>query len=181
MIIDIHTHTFPDKIAQQTISYLSKAGHVTAYTDGTRSGLLEGMDKGEVKIDLSVILPVATKAEQVPKINSYAAMENENEGKRLFSFGCMHPDFPDTKKEIKRIKKLGLKGIKIHPVYQGTDIDDKKFLHIIDLCVENGLIVVTHAGDDIGFPGIEHCSPKMCRNVVDKIGDFPFVLAHMGR
>ena len=40
------------------------------------------------------------------------------------SFGAMHPDFEDHAAELKRIKALGLKGIKIHPVYQGVDLDD---------------------------------------------------------
>ena len=30
-------------------------------------------------------------------------------------------------------------------------------------------IVLTHAGIDIGFPGVVHCSPQMCRNVWNEI------------
>ena len=73
-----------------------------------------------------------------------------------------------------------MKGIKIHPIYQDTNIDDIKYLRIFERAAELDLIVVTHAGLDIGFPGLVRCSPKMSRHVVDEIGDFKFVLAHMG-
>ena len=77
-------------------------------------------------------------------------------------------------------KKNGLKGVKIHPVYQGVDIDDIRYLRILDKCAELGLIVVMHAGDDIGFPGKVNCSPKMIRHALDQVGDVTLVTAHMG-
>ncbi|WP_026515907.1 amidohydrolase family protein [Butyrivibrio sp. MC2021] len=177
MIIDIHTHTFPEKIAAKAIESLSKEAHIVANTDGTNAGLKTSMK--EASVNISVIMPVATSAEQVVKINDRAVKVNEEE-ESLISFGCIHPEFEDYRNELRRIADLGIKGIKIHPVYQKLDIDDVKFLDIIDCAAENGLIVLTHAGLDVGFPGVVKCSPKMCRHVWDEIGSFKFVLAHMG-
>lgn len=177
MIIDIHTHTFPEKIAAKAIESLSKEAHIMANTDGTNTGLKVSMKEADV--DISVIMPVATSAEQVVKINDRAARVNEEETS-LISFGCIHPEFEDYRNELRRIAEHGIKGIKIHPVYQKLDIDDVIFLNIIDCAAENGLIVLTHAGLDVGFPGVVKCSPKMCRHVWDEIGSFKFVLAHMG-
>ena len=75
---------------------------------------------------------------------------------------------------------MGFKGIKIHPVYQGTDIDDKNFLRIFYRAAELDLIVIAHAGLDIGYPGVVRCTPKMSRHVIEEVGDFKFILAHMG-
>ena len=133
----------------------------------------------EAEVDISVIMPVATSAEQVVKINDRAVRVNEEETS-LISFGGIHPEFEDYRNELRRIAERGIKGIKIHPVYQKLDIDDAKFLNIIDCAAENDLIVLTHAGLDVGFPGVVKCSPKMCRHVWDEIGPFKFVLAHMG-
>ena len=58
MIIDFHTHTFPDKIAAQTIAYLAEKGNVKPFRAGTLSSLKESMKRAGV--DYSVILPVAT-------------------------------------------------------------------------------------------------------------------------
>ena len=42
MIIDFHTHMFPDKIAARTIDFLSKTGgDMNPFTDGTWKGLKE--------------------------------------------------------------------------------------------------------------------------------------------
>ncbi|MBD3878510.1 MAG: amidohydrolase family protein [Quinella sp. 1Q5] len=176
MIIDMHTHIFPDEIAAAVIDKLSRVSRTPAFTDGTLNGLLKSMDAAQ--INLSVILPVATSPRQVEKINASAAELNEGDG--VISFGSVHPDYTNYREELSRLKNRGLKGIKLHPVYQDANLDDVKFLRIIDRAAELGLIVVTHAGLDIGFPGVIRCSPKMARHVVEEVGDFKFVLAHMG-
>ena len=71
MIIDIHTHTFPEKIVTQALKQLSGNSHTVPFTDGTVNGLLASQKKAG--IDLSVILPVATAARQVMHINDSAA------------------------------------------------------------------------------------------------------------
>ena len=179
MIIDMHTHIFPDEISAAVIEKLSRVSRTPAFTDGTLSGLQKSMD--EAQINLSVILPVATNPKQVEKINSSSAKLNEKFfGEGIFSLGCIHPDYTNYLEELARVKNFGLKGIKIHPVYQDTNLDDVKFLRILDRAAELDLIVVTHAGLDIGFPGVVRCSPQMAKKVVDEVGDFKFVLAHMG-
>ncbi len=176
-IIDFHTHTFPDHIAAKAIGRLSRASHTVPFSDGTDAGLLVRMD--ESGTDLSVILPVATSPKQVERINDTAAEVN-GRYPRLHSFGGIHPDYEGWKGELARIRDLGLKGIKIHPVYQDTDLDDIRFLRILDRCAELGLIVTAHAGLDIGFPGIVRCSPKMAAHALAEVPGVTLVLAHMG-
>ena len=179
MIIDMHTHIFPEKIAASVIEKLSLTSRTKYFSDGTINGLKSSMDAAQ--IDYSVILPVATTAKQVEKINSSAAALNEKHfGEGIISFGCIHPDFTNYREELSRVKNHGLKGIKIHPVYQDTNLDDTKYMRILDRAAELDLIVVTHAGFDIGFPGVVRCSPQMAKKVVDTVGDFKFVAAHMG-
>lgn len=179
MVIDFHTHIFPEKIALGTVQLLSAKSKTIPFSDGTLSGLLNNMQRAD--INFSVILPVATKPEQVEKINNSAALTNEKFfAQGIISFAAMHPDFENFSAELLRIKNLGFKGIKIHPVYQSTNLDDKKYLKIFYRAAELDLIVVTHAGLDIGFPGVVRCSPQMSKNVVEQVGDFKFVLAHMG-
>lgn len=178
MIIDFHTHIFPNKIAEKTIQSLSNKANVKASTNGTLEGLLQSMEQAQV--DMSVILPVATKVAQMENINTYAKSVCENYPGKLISFGGIHPDCEDYKKELKHIKNLGLKGIKIHPDYQGVMIDDVRFMNIIEYASELGLIVVTHAGIDIGIPEPVHCPPDKMRKVLDKIKPEKMVLAHFG-
>ena len=185
MIIDFHTHTFPDKIAGRALTKLSHNSHSKPFTDGTDTGLVRSMK--ESGIDLSVILPVATDPAQVMGINDSAARrEEERLAEGLISFGAMHPDYEDWHGELARIRENGMKGIKIHPVYQETDLDDIRLLRIYDRCAELGLSVVIHAGFDIGFPGVDRCSPERSLHALhelrtgDRENGFRFILAHMG-
>ena len=176
MIIDFHTHTFPDKIADAALASLRAKSHTVSFTNGMTSGLKESMK--EAGIDWSVVLPVATNPQKVSSINDLSATLTEKEG--LIYFGCIHPDMEDAKGEIVRLAGLGLKGIKLHPVYQGVDLDDIRYLRILDAAAEQDLIVVTHSGDDIGFPGVVHCTPQMAKNALKQVGNVKLVLAHMG-
>lgn len=176
MIIDFHTHTFPDRIAAAAIHKMQGDCHSAAFTEGTASALTASM--AQAGIDRSVVLPVATNPAKVSSINEVSASQNGKNG--LIYFGCIHPDCENWQAELDRIADLGLRGIKLHPVYQGADFDDIRYLRILERAAELGLIVVTHAGDDIGFPGVVRCSPEMIRNAVKQTGCGPLVLAHMG-
>lgn len=176
MIIDFHTHTFPDKIASLAVTKLSADGHIPYHSDGTVSGLKNSMQKAG--IDYSVVLPVATNPQKLNSMNNVSIELNGKDG--LVYFGAMHPDAPDWKEEISRIAENGIKGIKIHPVYQDVDINDIRYLRILNYAAELGLVVLMHAGDDIGFPGVVHCSPKMTADALKQVGNVKMVLAHMG-
>lgn len=179
MIIDIHTHTFPDKIAAGAIAKLQSASHTRPFSDGTNAGLTASMARAG--IDACVILPVATNAHQVPHVNDSAALVNSRGAETgLYSFGCIHPDTPDCREELGRIARLGLRGIKLHPAYQATNFDDPKYLRILDRAGELGLVVLTHAGVDIGLPSPVYCTPEMVLNALKQVGPVKLVLAHMG-
>ncbi len=178
MVIDFHTHIFPEKIAARTIEALEQKGNLKAATDGTLEGLLASMKRSGV--DLSVILPVATKPSQFESIQSFAKSVNEQYQGKLLSFGGIHPDCEDYKKELDTIKAFGFKGIKIHPDYQGVMIDDIRYLRIIEYASELGLIILTHAGTDIGMPDPVHCTPQKMRKVLDTVKPQKMVLAHFG-
>lgn len=179
MIIDIHTHTFPDKIAAATLDKLKHLSHTIPFTDGTAVGLAASMARAGV--DRSVVMPVATSPRQVPHVNDASARMNELGAQTgVLSFGCMHPDFDGWKEELARVRDLGLKGIKLHPQYQDTDFDDPRYLRILDRCGELGLVVLTHAGLDIGMPGKDNCAPEMVARVLEQVGPVKLVLAHMG-
>lgn len=177
-IIDFHTHTFPDKIVAKTIAALEEEAGITAKSDGTLAGLMASMKR--TGVDMSVIMPVVTRPEQFQTINNYAAQINEQYGDSIISFGGIHPDSQNYKKELDYIKSLGLKGIKIHPDYQSTMVNDIGYKHIIDYASQLDLIVMTHAGIDIGIPEPVHCPPIKALEVIEELQPPGFILAHMG-
>lgn len=179
LIVDLHTHIFPDKIAASAITKLQQTGGTCPCTDGTRAGLQSSM--AQAGIDLSVVLPVATGAGQVVHVNDASARINEQTRQTgVLSLGCMHPDYGDYKTELCRIREMGFKGIKLHPAYQNVNFDDIRYLRIIEEASALGLVVVTHAGIDIGLPQPNRCTPDQILQVLKQVEPDKLVLAHMG-
>ncbi|MCI9378832.1 MAG: amidohydrolase family protein [Eubacterium sp.] len=178
-MIDFHTHTFPDKISEGVLAKLSKLSHTQYFTNGSVSGLLASME--EACVSYSVNLPVMTDAKQVEKVNGALIAEKDMLfSKGIITFGGMHPDYVAYKKELLRLKEHGILGIKVHPAYQNTDIDDIRMLRIIDAASELGLIVLTHAGIDIGIYDRNYTSVRQILNVINQVHPPKLVLAHMG-
>ena len=181
MLIDFHTHTFPDKIAEKTITLLNQkikdhfGYYLNPLTDGTVGCLDSVMDSQGV--DLSVILPIATKATQTETIiNASAQIRNS----RLISFATIHPDNDNKAETLQRIKEMGFVGIKIHPDYQDSFIDSKENLEILQICEKLGLYTVIHAGIDGGFPPPHHALPERIKNTLEYISGEYLIAAHLG-
>ncbi len=179
MLIDSHVHFFPDNIAQRTVDQLSAEGNVRPYGDGTLASLKKFMD--EDGVDLSINLPIATRADQVMKINRNMVESNLRE-RSVVSFGTMHPDFGPREKvreELKYLADNGVKGIKLHPEYQCFYPDDDRMTDIYNACADYNLIVYFHAGADVAFEDT-HGTPKRFAQVPQISGELKVVLAHMG-
>jgi len=182
MIIDFHTHVFPDKIAARTIDTLSKKGGIPPFSDGSVAGLLARMK--EANVDICVNLPVLTSPSQFDSVNRFAAEINErfaDQERRIISFAGIHPLCEDIEEKMKWIRAQGFLGVKIHPDYQDTFINDESYLKILRAAKEEDLIVVTHAGVDDGYPDCPvHCPPDRTLDVIRKVGHSKLVLAHYG-
>ncbi len=179
MIIDFHTHTFPEKIAQKVVNNLAKESCTKPFTDGSITGLLNSMKKAG--ITYSVNLPVMTSPEQVEKLNaSFITTKDELLEKGIIAFGGMHPDYENIREELTRLKNAGIPGIKIHPAYQKYDLDHPKMMNIIDIASELDMIVITHAGIDIGIYDHDYASVKHVLKILKEIAPPKLVLAHMG-
>ena len=95
-IIDIHTHVFPDELAERAVKQLAGRSGETACLDGTAAGLEESMRRNG--IGLGVTQPVSTKASQVASINSFAIELNRRPS--LINFGTLYPDYEGNAAEI---------------------------------------------------------------------------------
>lgn len=176
MIIDFHTHCFPDKIAEKALEKLSfVSGGMEYYTSGTVDGILSSMEKQDV--DLSVVLNIATNEHQQESVNNFAAEINKKDG--IVSFGSIYPKAKNALNELDRIHSLGLKGIKLHPEYQEFFVDDEFMKPIYKKIAQLGLVVVFHAGHDYGYSAPYHCMPQNLLNALKWI-EFPVVAAHWG-
>lgn len=176
MLIDFHTHAFPDTVAPKAMDKLSYvSGGLMPQSEGTVSSLKQEMKKDGV--DISVVLSIATSPGQQTNVNNFA--KEINDEKSIFAFGSVHPDAENVLEELERIKDMGLKGIKFHPEYQRFYVDDEKMKPIYKKISSLGLVTVFHSGYDYGYAPPYHCMPDNLLGAL-KWFDSPVIAAHWG-
>lgn len=185
MYIDFHTHAFTETIAEKAMNNLTRTMMESDFrdkalpvTNGTVGELLCKMD--EWGVDMSVILPIATKPSQQHTINNWALSVQNDHPDRLVCFGTVHPDAEDALSELERIKEIGLHGVKLHPDYQGFLANDRKAFPIYEKCAELGLPLIFHAGFDVVSPDCIHCTPKMGAEIIENFPKLKLIMAHLG-
>lgn len=177
MIIDFHTHAFPEKIASKTIEKLAEiAGGLTPNHGGSEKSLRQRVS--ELGADKAVMLSIATNPKQEFNVNSFAiSLINDDV---IIPFGSVHPESENIDFELKRLSDAGIKGIKLHPDYQNFYVDEERMFHIYEKIASYGFITVFHAGVDIGFPSPVHGTPERLRRALPYFNGAPVVAAHWG-
>lgn len=177
MLIDFHTHAFPDKLAAGAVASLAARAHFTPFTDGTVAGC-EALMKSQ-GVDRCVILNIAVSPKTEKNVNDFA-ISLLNRGKTVIPFGSVHPDSPSALQELARLKAAGIRGIKFHNEYQNFYVDDEKALPIYEKCAELGLIMLFHGGADRGFAPPVKTPPSRMRKVALRFPEAKIVVAHLG-
>lgn len=177
MIIDFHTHVFPDALAGRAVSTLLETinGIYTPVTDATVSGLVRHMAHSGV--DISVVLPVITKPSQLEDVNLWVRSIGSE---KIIPFGSIYPQTGSYKRDIDFILGLGLKGLKFHCEYQDFVVDAPEMLRIYDYALSRGLILLHHAGFDPGYEAPFRSSPERLANIVGVMRGGVIIAAHFG-
>ncbi len=181
MIIDFHTHCFPDALAPRAMGRLTDtiaSMHISPTTDGTAAGLLKSMRTAG--IDRSLVCNIATNAHQMGKVNDFAIALKQRYPDTLIPLGSLHPHADELTEALEHLMAAGISGIKLHPDYVGIDFDSPEFDDIFALCEEKNVFIITHAGFDPLSPDHMHCTPAMVRRVMARYPLLKLVVAHMG-
>ncbi len=175
MIIDFHTHAFPDAVAAKAVPRLEKVGNIKAHTKGTVDALLASMDSAG--IEKSVICSIATRPEQFEPILDWSRTIRSP---RIIPLPSIHPDDPDCFEHIQRVKEEGFIGIKMHPYYQDYFLADQKLDDFYAALSDSSLILVAHCGFDIGFPRTRCADPAQILQLLSKFPKLRFIATHFG-
>ena len=177
-VFDIHTHVYPDAIAQKAAAALGSFYHFEPHGGGTFSDFLEdgrGVRQG------FLLLGVATNAHQVPKVNRFLAQcvnKALEQGYLAYGFAGLHQDTKDMTAALESARRDGLCGLKLHPDIQGVDINDKRLYPAYDYLCQNHLPLCLHMGDD--RPAFQFSAPE---KLLALLRDFPHLrvlAAHFG-
>ncbi len=175
MRIDIHTHAFPDRLAQRATAGMSRILGFPCQGTGLLSDLAE--DERKASIDMHVVLCCAATAGSTANVNTYALQCHKQEG--TLAFGSIHPDCSSWEQELDRLENGGIRGLKLHPEYQGIAIDDARFEPLFEAC-QGRFCVLVHTGGTRDTQALSKSSPARLLNVLRKFPRLDVVAAHFG-
>ncbi len=123
-----------------------------------------------------------------PSVNDFAAAIARTAPERLVPFGSVHPRFtPDADGEVRRLKDLGIRALKVHPPHQlfaaNAYLTDLPALAAVYASAEElALPVMIHTGTSV-FPGARNrfADPMAADDVAVDFPDLTLILAHAGR
>ena len=175
MVIDFHVHMFPEKLAERALCELSEKCGMTP-EDGGSIPRLRAL-KNREGVDMAVGLGIATNPKQMHNVNLFAKEVDSQPD--FIGFGSVHPD-GDWEYELDFLKDSGIRGVKLHPDYQGFYIDDPKLQPIYEGILSRGFVLIFHSGVDWGMPDPVHASVSREKNTLGLFRGEKVVFSHSG-
>jgi predicted TIM-barrel fold metal-dependent hydrolase len=169
MIIDGHFHVWPDAIARRALAQPSD--ELKRFGDGTVDSAAAVLDRAG--IDRAVCLGVANSAKYVEATNRFAGSLDPD---RFIGFGTIHPDLP-VAENLASLRANKLRGVKVHPLFQGYALDDPGLWEILD-ALQGEFAIVIHVGR--GGEGSGRCTPAMLRDLVKRFPRLDVIACHFG-
>jgi predicted TIM-barrel fold metal-dependent hydrolase len=172
VIIDTHTHVWPDRIADLALEGNPVPGLV-ARGDGKVSGLDRDMVASGVQI--SCCLAIANEARHVDKVNQFAAgLASE----RHLAFGTVHVGL-SAEENLASLRSNGLSAVKIHPLFQDYALDDPRLWEMFEAFGDE-IAVITHVGEGGDAHRNSLSSPAMIRDIARQFPDLRLMACHFG-
>lgn len=177
MIIDFHTHIYPEAVAAKILPAAKRKLKVAVPGTGSPDDLREMMQWGGVS--RSVLLPLAKGCQDVSGLNDWiqaAASKNQE----LTPFGAVHPFMEGLEEELDRLEGWGVRGVKMMPLLQQVYPDDPRCFRLYQELVDRDMILIAHAGrDPLDRPEV-YGTPERFASLAASFPDLKLVLAHLG-
>jgi len=189
MIVDAHTHIFPQAIREHRerffpaepdfrLLYQSSDARIAGAKD-----IVDAMD--EQGIDKSVVFGFPWKDPDVFQMhNDYISDAVSRFPERLLGFGCFDPLHPDAPDEAQRCIGAGLVGVGELAFYQsgiGTPVLDR-LEPVMSVLLERDLPILIHVNEPVGhiYPGKAPITLAGVEALVKRFPHNTIILAHWG-
>ncbi len=173
-VIDTHAHIYPDAIAQKAAAAIGEFYEIPMSQDGTLDTLFSRGDAAGISRFL--VHSVAVTWRRVQSVNDYLMRAVQQHPERLTGFGSLHPEHPDVRAELLRIRAGGLRGVKLHPDFQHFALDDPKAVALFQAMAELQMPLLTHTGDT-RYP---FSQPERMARAMDAVPNLHVICAHLG-
>ena len=171
MIIDVHCHAWPDRIAQRALS--GRSPQLRRQGDGTVGGLRAAMQ--DAGVDQAVVLGIADEARHVDGVNRFVAAQK---AAGFLGFGTVHPDL-SVEENLAILSRHGIRGVKLHTLFQGFALDDRRMYELYE-AFGSQIAVIAHVGSGGDPEANRRGTPAMIRRIVQTFPELRLVCCHFG-
>ncbi|SKA69741.1 amidohydrolase family protein [Desulfobaculum bizertense] len=176
MYYDVHTHAFHPKIVKKVLVQLEEHYGLPAVGSGLITDLLDRIHRAG--INKAVVHTAATTPAQVIPANNWAIALAERFPDDVISFGSIHPGFDRWRWSLDRLQQAGIRGIKLHPDFQGYSLDAPEMEPIFEE-MSGRFVVMLHVGDQ-NPPGQNATDPYKVLALHKKFPKLQLIAAHFG-
>ena len=189
MIIDFHTHIFPEEIREDREKYFPyEPAFKLLYSspESKLAGAKEIVDSMDIEgVDKSVVFGFPWRSSDLSKRhNDYILEAVDRFPERLAGFCCIDPFNKDAVPEVVRCLEAGLSGIGEIAFYQSgiDEASQEKLKPLMEICEDKNLPVLIHTNEPVGhyYPGKTPNTLEQIYRLVRKFSNNKIVLAHWG-
>ena len=180
MLVDCHTHVmaYPGHLSDEFVR------EANARSRGFPMDLHvppERHSKAMGAVDKAIVFGMRAAHSGWLTPNSYVADYASQSAGKIIGFGAVDPHVDDVIETMEEISALGLKGVKLGPIYQNIHPTDPRMLPIYEYCERHGLPILIHQGTTFVETGpLKFALPILLEDVAMRFPELRMVIAHLG-
>jgi predicted TIM-barrel fold metal-dependent hydrolase len=181
MIVDVHTHVWEEG-AHISDSFVSDA-RLAAGNPNLQIGVdLDAHWAAMAPVDRAIVLGFRARHVGVLVPNEYVAAYVSRHPDKLIGFCSIDPHDADALEQFDHaIDGLGLRGLKVAPIYQNIHPSDERFVVLMERAEARGVPVLIHQGTTFcENVSLELANPVLLQPLALRFPRLRMVIAHMG-
>jgi hypothetical protein len=181
MLVDCHTHAYeyPAHVSDEFL-----ADHRRAWGDSTTLLRAKPEDHFSAMRSVDRVIVLGFQGKRVGHYvpNDFVAAYARKHTEKVIGFASVDPNDPSAEKELRRcIRELGLKGLKLGPIYQHFDPTSRKAMRIFRLADKLEIPVIIHQGTTfVRNAPLKYANPILLEDVALRFPNLKMVIAHLG-
>ena len=180
MIIDCHTHfwRYPGELTEE----LAHETFIMRQQEVDLDITPEMHAAAVAKVDRAIVFGLRAPLTGFFTINDTVAKYIRTDPKKLIGFAAICPTEDNALAEVDRaVQELGLRGLKMAPIYGGWDPLDPRALKIFARAEELGLPIMFHQGTTYPRKApLKYANPVLLEDIALRFPDLKMIIAHIG-
>ena len=181
MIVDVHTHVW-ERPAHLSEAFIEDAKAAAGAAYKPIEVDLDEHWRAMEPVDRAIVLGFRARHVGVLVPNEYVAEYVGRHPEKLIGFCSVDPNDADAIEQLDdAVKRLGLRGLKVGPIYQNIHPQDERFMALMERAEALGVPVLIHQGTTFcSNVSLELANPILLQPIALKFPKLRMLIAHMG-